>query len=189
MSEQPKGRKGLRKQIVFYNVEYMRAKYQANAERLKEYAKKRYQLTKEKRLIQLKDWRIKNKEKHALLKADWIRKHKFYQTAMMICHRKNIPEKIRGRAVTQQMALSLMAKWKSQRGLCALSGRKLDRSAHVDHILPVSRGGTNEPSNLQWLDPMINQAKSSMTDSEFVQMCLEVVKHNTTNGLPVSGVS
>jgi len=73
------------------------------------------------------------------------------------------------------MALVLMSKWKSQNGLCALSGRKLDRQAHIDHILPVSRGGTNEASNLQWLDPMINQAKSNMTDQEFLDMCKQVI--------------
>jgi len=95
---------------------------------------------------------------------------------MHLFHRKNTKDKNRSKFKTKAMSLLLMGKWKEQRGLCALSGRKLDRSAHLDHILPVSRGGSNEICNLQWLDPMVNQAKSNMTDVEFLNLCQEVIK-------------
>jgi len=43
----------------------------------------------------------------------------------------------------------------SQRGLCATCGSKLFKSGkkkyHVDHIMPLSKGGSNWPSNLQCL--------------------------------------
>ena len=79
---------------------------------------------------------------------------------------------------TRDLSKGLMMIWKEQRGLCALSGRKLDRSAHIDHILPRSRGGSNKLSNLQFLAPEVNVAKSNMTDEEFIKLCQDVVNNS-----------
>jgi hypothetical protein len=38
---------------------------------------------------------------------------------------------------------------------------------HVDHILPLSRGGAHTLSNLQYLDSFDNLSKGSMTQEEF----------------------
>lgn len=38
---------------------------------------------------------------------------------------------------------------------------------HIDHITPISRGGSNWPDNLQGLCPPCNLSKSSLTDMEF----------------------
>lgn len=55
---------------------------------------------------------------------------------------------------------------------CALSGVKLTPdTAQLDHIVPLSEGGTNLIDNLQWLDARVNKAKGTMSQSEFVQMC------------------
>jgi 5-methylcytosine-specific restriction endonuclease McrA len=55
---------------------------------------------------------------------------------------------------------------------CALTGRELtpDTSA-VDHINPVSKGGDHAISNMQVLHRQVNQAKGTMTQSEFIAMC------------------
>jgi hypothetical protein len=75
-------------------------------------------------------------------------------------------------------ALELFHLWRIQKGKCALSGRKLDRSAHLDHIHPVSKGGIDHISNLRWLDPLINIARRNMTDEEYVKMCRQVADWN-----------
>jgi 5-methylcytosine-specific restriction protein A len=60
---------------------------------------------------------------------------------------------------------------------CALSGKRLTpESASLDHKIPLSRGGTNDASNLQWVDSNINRAKGSMDCDEFVEMCKSVAK-------------
>jgi 5-methylcytosine-specific restriction endonuclease McrA len=78
-------------------------------------------------------------------------------------------------------ALDLWSLWKSQRGRCALSGRKLDETAHLDHIVPISGNGVHTLDNLRWLDPHINIARRNLTDVQFLEMCHQVVSFSTDN--------
>lgn len=66
--------------------------------------------------------------------------------------------------------------WKSQRGRCALTGRRLDRDAQLDHILPRARGGGDEITNLRWVCNAANLAKRDMTDAEFETLCADVMR-------------
>ena len=57
---------------------------------------------------------------------------------------------------------------KRQRGYCVYCRRRLRRiQSHIDHILPVNQGGSNEPDNLQLLCAGCNVRKSDRTDAEF----------------------
>ena len=66
---------------------------------------------------------------------------------------------------------------KKQKGLCAICDRPLILF-HVDHKVPMSRGGENLPRNLQLLCPECNQAKGTLTDEEY----RETLRHNTVTG-------
>jgi|688.fasta_scaffold270557_2 hypothetical protein len=71
----------------------------------------------------------------------------------------------------------LLKKVKSQRFRCALSGVKLvPETAQLDHIVPLSNGGTNDIENLQWLDARVNKAKGTMSQAEFIKMCKQVAQ-------------
>jgi hypothetical protein len=48
------------------------------------------------------------------------------------------------------------------------------KCASLDHIIPVSRGGKNEKSNLQFVTCIVNITKSDMTHCEFVDFCKSV---------------
>ena len=77
-----------------------------------------------------------------------------------------------GRATAAQLA----ALWKSQRGRCALTGRRLTRdNAHLDHIVPKARGGSDCIANLRWLCIEANMSKRAMHDDEFIAMCRDVM--------------
>ncbi|TWU08618.1 HNH endonuclease [Symmachiella macrocystis] len=78
--------------------------------------------------------------------------------------------------VTAKMIMELIER---QRFRCALSGRELTpENASLDHIVPLSRGGTHEISNLWVVDQQVNAAKSTLTVEEFVAMCREItVRH------------
>ncbi len=80
--------------------------------------------------------------------------------------------------------------WEAQDGLCALTGivlvPNLSTNAshlstawdepHIDHIVPVSRGGTHELSNLRWVCAAVNLAKRDLLDEEFLDLCRSVVE-------------
>lgn len=63
---------------------------------------------------------------------------------------------------------------------CGLTGRIIDITKDkysLDHIIPVSRGGSNELSNMSFTIPEANFAKNNMTNEEFVALCKEVCEH------------
>lgn len=61
---------------------------------------------------------------------------------------------------------------------CYLTGRPVDlmnnSTYSLDHIVPASRGGTNEFDNMGITCQEANWAKSDMTVQEFVKLCCEV---------------
>lgn len=70
----------------------------------------------------------------------------------------------------------LAALWHRQRGTCALTGRRLDRSAHLDHIIPLADRGGDEIGNLRWVCWEANLAKRALSDSAFLALCRDVVR-------------
>ena len=76
-------------------------------------------------------------------------------------------------------AKQLWSLWKSQRGKCALTGRKLTLEVYpeVDHIIPKSKGGTHEINNLRWVIKSINRIKRDTLDAEFIALCRDVVQN------------
>jgi 5-methylcytosine-specific restriction endonuclease McrA len=74
-------------------------------------------------------------------------------------------------------ARDLAALWRRQRGMCALTGERLNRSnAEVDHILPRARGGSDEITNLRWTTAQVNRAKRDLTDAEFLKLCGDTMR-------------
>lgn len=64
--------------------------------------------------------------------------------------------------------------------VCKLTGRKIDilvDDYNLDHIIPVSRGGTNELDNMAITIPEANVAKGNMTNEELVTLCKEICEH------------
>ena len=74
--------------------------------------------------------------------------------------------------LTEQELESL---WVAQGGRCALTGRLLDASAEVDHIVPKTRGGGYTFDNCRWLCREANQAKRDLLDEEFFALCEEML--------------
>jgi hypothetical protein len=72
-------------------------------------------------------------------------------------------------------AEQLMQLIKRQSFRCALSGVEISpETARLDHIMPVSQGGTDEIVNLQWLHVDANTAKGTMSQEQFILMCRRV---------------
>ena len=60
--------------------------------------------------------------------------------------------------------------FKLQCGKCAYCRVKLGRKHHVDHIVPVAKGGTNDPSNLQLLCIPCNRKKAARDPLDFARL-------------------
>lgn len=69
--------------------------------------------------------------------------------------------------------------------VCYLTGRKinLENSSEyqLDHILPVSKGGSNELSNLGLACKDANRAKNDFILEDFINLCKEILIHNGYN--------
>ena len=65
---------------------------------------------------------------------------------------------------------------------CYLTGREINlketSNYHLDHVVPRTKGGTNDLDNLQIACKEANMAKSDMLTGEFVELCREVLEHH-----------
>lgn len=68
---------------------------------------------------------------------------------------------------------------------CYLTGRSIDltdgRSYHLDHIVPISKGGNNGLDNCNIACKEANQAKHNLSKDEFIKLCQEVVDKSKQN--------
>lgn len=65
---------------------------------------------------------------------------------------------------------------KEQKYQCALTGRELTpENCSLDHIVPLSKGGSHSPDNAQLVVMEANKAKASLTEQEFLILCKDVV--------------
>lgn len=73
--------------------------------------------------------------------------------------------------------LNLLELWKEQKGRCKVTGVQLipGRTASLDHVLPVSRGGTNKRENLQFVHIAINCMKQNNTQEEFIKLLKQLL--------------
>ena len=64
---------------------------------------------------------------------------------------------------------------------CYLTGTPINiitDDFQLDHIIPVSKGGTNEISNCGITLPVVNRMKTDMTVPELLEMCEKILKHH-----------
>ncbi len=66
--------------------------------------------------------------------------------------------------------------WDNQLGRCIYCKDRLAFGYHVDHIIPISRGGTNFPSNLQLLCQPCNTRKHTKTHDEFLEVLSKAIR-------------
>lgn len=73
---------------------------------------------------------------------------------------------------------NILALLEKQNYKCALSGWALTpETASIDHIKPLSKGGTHVGENAQILHCDVNRAKNSMDNDSFIAMCRAVTNH------------
>lgn len=85
---------------------------------------------------------------------------------------RNAKAKRRG-AIGSHVASDITAIFESQKGLCANCCAKLCVSGrgkfHIDHVMPLARGGSNDKYNLQCLCPPCNLKKNAKDPVDWAQ--------------------
>lgn len=98
------------------------------------------------------------------------RKPKHTATLCRLCACKQIARRAR---LPSFMATALLQKLDDAKRACPYTGLSIEigTGASLDHIVPRSKGGTNDLVNLEWVHVKVNMAKSNMSREEFIEFC------------------
>lgn len=121
--------------------------YIANKRRVAEYGQQWYRNNYDKHLERTRRWRENNREKSRAL---WHR----YRARKLAADGQYTPDN-----VAQQYV--------SQNGRCWWCGKLVGNTYHVDHRIPLSRGGSNAPENLVISCPACNCSKGAKLPHEW----------------------
>lgn len=133
-----------------------KAYLEANREKISAQRKAYYQANREKIAAQGKAYREAKREKIA---------------AQGKAYREANRERIRAKQALRKFRKTTVINYLlvSQRGRCAVCKSDVIEKHHLDHIVPVAKGGNNERSNFQLLCPACNGSKSDKDPLIFMQ--------------------
>lgn len=135
---------------------------EGNRKYQREWAKERYQESPEKGRTAAKKWRDNNPEKAREIDREWRKRNPLKVRAKGMrrtARKKNAEGVYTGNDVQKQYQL--------QKGKCYWCHKKVDTKYHVDHVIPLAKGGTNWPSNIVIACPYCNQSKGCKLPHEW----------------------
>lgn len=134
-----------------------------NRERSREISNRSRWRRREKRIEESRKWREENREKYLKACSNWAKKYPERAKA------KNQLRRARKLAAEgSHTASEIIQMYEDQQGLCAYCETVLFGDYHVDHMTPLSRGGSNNWSNLAIACPPCNMAKGTLSVLEFL---------------------
>lgn len=124
-----------------------------------------------------REWRKKNADKVKQHKSESQKRNRASANERVRRHAKRHPDKVRewtrigqhrrrkapGKFTQSDIALLM----KGQGGNCWWCGKPLNGNYHIDHRIPLARGGTNDPANLCLTCPPCNQSKNAKLPQEW----------------------
>lgn len=163
--------------------------YESNAERCRKAGREKYsQLTQaeiKNRRKRESDWRKANPERNRMHKRKWeinnpekirIKNKRYYEDNknhhLLICKRwRDSNRTLRALYSRSRYALKKWAEgshtlddileiYEKQKGKCAYCKKKVGEKYHIDHILPLNKGGSDDKYNICIACPRCNQTKS-----------------------------
>ena len=108
-------------------------------------------------------WLEKNREHHRKICRDWAKNHP-EQMRAIVARRRALKAGAEGRYTKADISAMRL----KQGNECACCHEVLT-DYHVDHVIPLTKGGTNWPDNLQLLCPPCNRSKGNKLPHEFIE--------------------
>lgn len=144
------------------NRDKQRAWRLQNADYLKSYFRRYYAENRDRVQAKNRAWYEANRDRVRKYKQMWqkVNRHKIVASGN---RRRALIRASKGNHTPEDIALI----YTSQRGLCWWCGCNVGETYHVDHRIPLSRGGSNAPDNLVISCPACNQSKYNKLPHEW----------------------
>ncbi len=147
-----------------HSAEYKR-KYQAENVALIHVARRNKYIRSRDRVIEKSRlWAKANPERRAEITSSW--KENNQQRTRDLDRTAKARRRSAAGSHTADEANAIRTKQKNK---CIYCKCKLNKVAHLDHIIPLSKGGTNWPDNLQWLCAPCNLDKRAKDPIDYAQ--------------------
>lgn len=132
---------------------------------------------KEKRYATYLKWQAENMERVREIGREGYWRNREVRLERVRRHRLNNPMAVRATAHKMRArrsrvkgahtAADLSKQYDTQRGRCWWCGKHVGDTYHVDHVIPISRGGSNNPENLVIACPSCNMRKHARLPHEW----------------------
>lgn len=150
------------------NRDKRRAYRQANRERRNEQARAWREANKQHVAEYSQSYKEANKERQAIWWQNW-----YAANRLRVIARASTATKIRRarkrNAQGTHTAADIQAQYERQKGRCYYCDTKVGNTYHIDHVIPLSRGGSDSHENLVIACPPCNLSKGDKLPHEWVQ--------------------
>jgi 5-methylcytosine-specific restriction endonuclease McrA len=109
-------------------------------------------------------YHAENKVQRNAASADWERKNR--DRRLELNQNRRTRKKLAGGKLSMGIRRRLYA---LQKGLCPCCSQPLEANCHLDHIIPLTLGGTNTDQNVQLLRAECNQKKYNKHPIDYMQ--------------------
>lgn len=150
-----------------------------NAEQRREWTVTHRQENADKIREMKKAWRDKNREHVRITDRQRGSRHKEKVLERALAWQRDNPDGVRARAARRRArkagssgnytTVDIKVILKLQRGRCAYCRTRVGRAFHVDHIVPLFRGGSNDRTNIQICCSKCNSGKSARDPIEYAR--------------------
>jgi len=173
---------GLRGHCVNCVQQKRRLRYAREQEQAKEYSRQWYRDNSEQHFKVHREWVTNNRNKYLKYQREYYQSHKEHNKTGRKKYqrqwRKKNPEKLQAQyrrrrarelgARGSHTADDIQRQYCYQKGKCWWCGCAVGNDFHIDHLVPLSRGGSDAPENLVISCPTCNLSKGNKMPHEWI---------------------